>query len=86
LLAGGDTRLTASELGPYAPGAGPRDLGGILALIYRPQPRLSISFGLFGGQFLGAAKDSPLVRKDSYLSAGLGFSYRLRNARPTPQD
>ena len=78
LLAAGDSRLTPGEVGPYAPGAGLRDVGGILALAYKPQPRLTISLGLFGGRLQSEPEQSPLVRKPSYLSAGLGFSYRLR--------
>ncbi len=77
LVAAGDTRLKPGETGPFAPGAGLRDVGGILMLAYRSGPRLTWHGMLFGGTFQGDARRSPLARRDSFLNAGLGFSYRL---------
>ncbi|BDU72213.1 MipA/OmpV family protein [Mesoterricola silvestris] len=77
LVAAGDTRLKPGDTGPFAPGAGLRDVGGMASLIFHPGPRFSYHLSLFGGAFQGGARTSPLVRRETYLNAGAGFGYRF---------
>ena len=51
--------------------------GGLLVLGYRSGPRITWHATLFGGVFQGDARQSPLVHRDSFLNAGVGFSYRF---------
>jgi outer membrane scaffolding protein for murein synthesis (MipA/OmpV family) len=76
LVAAHDPRLTAEEVGPFKPGAGMRDAGGILTLGYRSSPKITYNLTVFGGKFQSQVTASPLVRKDSYVSAAVGFTYR----------
>lgn len=77
LVAAGDTRLGANDTGPFAPGAGLRDVGGLLSLGYHPGKRVSYHLSLFGTTFPGDARRSPLVKRESSLNGGAGFSYRF---------
>ena len=77
LLAGGASSLTPEEIGPFAPRAGVRDVGGAISLGCRPAPRWTLTLGLDGGDLLGDARSSPLVLRDAYLSAGVGAAYRF---------
>jgi outer membrane protein len=75
LLAAGDPRLKAGEARVYAPEAGWRDaaLTGMLTYL---QDRHWHWFGIAKLEKLGTqATDSPLVRKSTQGTLGLGFSY-----------
>jgi len=77
LLASGNSSLTPEEVGPFTPRAGARDVGGTITLGYRPAPKWTCTLGLYGGDLQGDARVSPLILRDSYLSAGMGVSYRF---------
>ncbi|HJU83801.1 MAG TPA: MipA/OmpV family protein [Holophagaceae bacterium] len=77
LVAAGDPRLTAAEVGPYLPGAGLRDLSASGSLGHRLGERLRV-FAFGNASFLQAqARRSPLVKGDVNFVAGAGFSYRF---------
>ena len=77
LLANGSSSLTPEEVGPFTPHAGVRDVGGAIALGYRPAPRWTCTFGLYGGDLQGNARVSPLVLRNAYLSSGISVAYRF---------
>lgn len=77
LVAAGDPRLTAAQLGPYAPSAGLRGLGASLSLGYAPALDWHVNLYLRAGSLQGEAKDSPLVAKPTTLMGGVGFARRF---------
>ena len=77
LVAAGDTRITAAEVGPFTPPAGMRDAGGMIGLNYRPEPRWVWTLGLNGGALQGDLRKSPLVGRADYFGVGAGFAYRF---------
>jgi outer membrane scaffolding protein for murein synthesis (MipA/OmpV family) len=77
LVAAGDPRITASEVGPFSAPAGMRDVGGMIGLSYRPRPKWVYTMGVNGGILQGDVRNSPLVGRNNYLGVGLGFAYRF---------
>ena len=69
------SQAARSGLARYSPTAGVRDARGNLVLSYSFSRRLGASFGLSAGQLLSEAKQSPLVRQTSSLSAFSGVTY-----------
>lgn len=77
LRAAGDPRLRPGEAVPYEPQAGLRDRAATALLAYAPAPRWRV-FALLRVETLGdAAATSPLVRKPTGTTFGIGFSCAL---------
>ena len=77
LIDDGDDRLEADEGVAYRPGASLRSVGPSLTAIVLLSPRWSL-IGFGGADYLiGDAADSPLVRRKTNLSGGIGIGYRL---------
>lgn len=77
LVARGDSRIKSSEVGPYAPGAGMQNLGLSLSLGFTPAADWRLNCTIHGGELQGDARNSPIVRKTSYLSIGSGFALQF---------
>ena len=77
LAASGAASFTPAQIGPFSPSAGARDAGALLGLSWRPGPRWTWTVGLHGGVLLGGLRDSPLVARNDYYGAGLGFAYHF---------
>jgi outer membrane scaffolding protein for murein synthesis (MipA/OmpV family) len=77
LIAAGDGRLEADEGAPYRPGAGLRQVGASLSLMYAVTAHWAV-LG-FGGldRLSDEAAASPLVRRREQVSGGLGLGYRF---------
>ncbi|WP_005033483.1 MipA/OmpV family protein [Holophaga foetida] len=77
MIAAGDTRLRGDEGREYHPGGGLRDAGLGLMLGYQ----LGRGWGLMGtvnaSHLMKNAADSPLVRKQNTVSAGMGINYHF---------
>lgn len=77
LIDDGDDRLNADEGGAYRPGTSLRSVGPSLTAIVLLSPRWSL-IGFGGADYLiGDAADSPLVRRRTSLSGGVGLGFRL---------
>lgn len=74
LVASGDGRLEAAEVGPYAPGGGPRSVE-LTASGGRELGRRARAFAYArAGRLLGNAADSPLVRSRTTFLLGAGVT------------
>ncbi len=73
LLASGDRRLRPGEARVYRPEAGLREVQGSLGLSWRMEQRWRLFGALTGTALQDKARQSPLVRKDTYVSAVLGL-------------
>lgn len=77
LIDDGDDRLNADEGSAYRPGASLRSVGPSLTAIVLLSPRWSL-IGFGGADYLiGDAADSPLVRRRTSVSGGVGLGFRL---------
>ena len=77
LLVAGDARLQVGEDRAYAPKAGLREVALNLGLTYRVDDHWRW-FGMAHLQQLqGEARQSPLVRRDTDASLGVGFAYQF---------
>lgn len=77
LIDNGDDRLEADEGVAYRPGTGLRSVGPSLTAVILLSPRWSL-IGFGGADYLlGDAAESPIVRRRTQLSGGLGVGFRL---------
>jgi outer membrane scaffolding protein for murein synthesis (MipA/OmpV family) len=77
LIDSGDGRLEADEGTVYRPSAGLRSVGPSMTAIVILSPKWSL-LGFGGADFLlNEAKESPLVRRTTSVSGGLGIGYRF---------
>ena len=66
---------TSSGYAAYTASGGLRDVGVGAELNYKIAPKWVLTLGLSGTALVGAAKDSPVVRKPNYASGLLGLTY-----------
>lgn len=77
LIDDGDDRLESDEGSPFTPKGGLRSVGPSLTMVYLLSPRWSL-IGFGGADYLvGDAADSPIVRRKTNVSGGLGVGFRL---------
>ena len=77
LLAAGDARLKAGEAGPYAPKGGLKEVAATGHLVLLLPARWQLFWVLKAGSLHGDARTSPLVRRASFASGGMGCSVRF---------
>jgi outer membrane scaffolding protein for murein synthesis (MipA/OmpV family) len=69
--------LAPSAAGPYAPGGGLREVESTLMLGWMASRRWMWMLNLEAGAYAHAAKESPLVRAETHVGAGIGLAYRF---------
>ncbi len=77
LILAGDPRLRAGEDRPYAPGGGLRETNATAHLALLLPKKWQMFWVLRGTALQGSTRQSPLVRRDNYLTCGMGCSVKF---------